>query len=161
MSSDDAARLLVFRLGAERFALALDAVDEVIDAPASRPMPDTSPSVLGVATLHGAHVTIYDPRAALDVAIDADAAEVAQGADDASSSRVALLFRWRERRVGLVVDDVYDAMTVAPTDIRGAPGSTGGDGLLLGVIRRSDELIAVLDPAALLSATTAIDGEAR
>lgn len=156
MSSDGAACLLVFRLGAERFALALDAVDEVVDAPVPRPMPDTARSVLGIAMVHGTHVTVYDPRYVLDIA--REPADVG-GLGEEAPARIALLFRWRERRVGLVVDDVYDAMTVALAEIRGAPGATATAGVLLGVIRRRDDLIAVLDPAALLAATLAIDGE--
>ena len=149
-------RLLVFRLGSERFAVALGGVDEVIDAPVPRQMPDAPAAVLGVINVHDVLVTLYDPRPVLNVARD-------QTRDsDGGDARVGsvLVFRWRGRRVGLVVDDVYDAMLTEPGEVRGAPGSTASDGVLLGVIRRDGELIAALDAAALLTAATmATEGE--
>lgn len=156
MSSDGATRLLVFRLGSERFGVSLGAVDEVIDAPTPRHMPDAPATVLGVITLHEVLVTLYDPHPVLNITRGAVATALH---DDASVGSV-LVFRWRGRRVGLVVDDVYDAMVTEPGEVRGAPGSTASDGVLLGVIRRDGDLIAVLDPTALLTAATmATEGE--
>jgi purine-binding chemotaxis protein CheW len=157
MPSDGPIRLLVFRLGSERFAVELSAVDEVIDAPAPRPIPDAPASVLGVATVHDVLVTLYDPYPLLNLSRASPAAVAEHGE---VSFAAALVFRWRGRRVGLVVDDVYDAMATDPNEVRGAPGSTASDGVLLGVIRRDGDLIAVLDPAALLTAATmATEGE--
>lgn len=148
-------RLLVFRLGSERFAVALGGVDEVIDAPVPRQMPDAPAVVLGVINVHDVLVTLYDPCPVLNVA---RAPAAAADGDECVGS--VLVFRWRGRRVGLVVDDVYDAMVTEPGELRGAPGSTASDGVLLGVIRRGGDLIAVLDGTALLTAATmATEGE--
>ncbi|MGH7619554.1 MAG: chemotaxis protein CheW, partial [Gemmatimonadaceae bacterium] len=89
MFSDGPERLLVFRVGAERFAVRLSAVDEVVDAPQVRPLPDTAPRVMGIATIRGALVTIYDPRPLLNVT---------GAVDDA-----ALLFERGATRMGLAV----------------------------------------------------------
>jgi chemotaxis signal transduction protein len=156
MSSDGATRLLVFRLGSERFAVALGAVDEVIDAPAPRHMPDAPATVLGIIAVHDVLVTLYDPHPVLNVARTAEP----RTGEDAAPVGSVLVFRWRGRRIGLVVDDVYDAMETESGEVRGAPGSTASDGVLLGVIRRGGDLIAVLDPIALLTAATmATEGE--
>ena len=50
MFRDGAEQLLVFQVGAERFAVALAAVDEAIEVPPLRPLPDAGATVLGVAT---------------------------------------------------------------------------------------------------------------
>jgi purine-binding chemotaxis protein CheW len=147
MFRDGSARLLVFRVGGERFAVELVLVDEVIDAPSVQPIPDAPEGVHGVATVRGELVTIYDPRVVLNV----------EGRVDGT----ALLFARNGRRVALLVDDVYDAMTIEEEEVLRPPGgaSSAADGILVGLIRRDGELIALLDADALLDAVAAGDGE--
>jgi len=146
MFRDGAETLLVFGLGGERFAIALSAVDEVIDAPLVRAIPDSALSVLGVAAIRGTLVTMYDPRPILNV----------EGpVDDA-----ALLFVRGDRRVGLVVAALHDTIVVEASEVRSVPGAGGSDRVLAGVVRRGSELIAILDADALLDAAIAAD-EAR
>jgi len=149
MFRDGAARLLVFRIGAERFAVELQAVDEVVDAPTIQPLPDAAATVLGVATIGGDLITMYDPRPLLRV----------QGTLDGA----ALLFVREGRRVGLAIDDVYDAIVIEAGDLLKAPGggADASDGVLVGVVRRDGELIGILDANALLDAAIAGDGERK
>lgn len=138
MSSDGVARLLVFRVGNERFAVELAAVDEVIETPALQPVPDSSPMLLGIARVRGEFAAIYDLRPILR-------------AGDGTIGG-ALLFARDGRTIGLAIDDVYDAMLVEQQELRPAPGVDGSDGLVLGLVRRGSDLIAVLDADALLAA---------
>lgn len=140
MFRDGAERLLVFRLGRERFGVALRQVDEVIDTPPANAIPDAHPGVVGVATVRGELVRLYDPSPVLRA-----------GGSDARGA--ALLFRRGTRRVGLVVDDVQDALMVDSSEVREVRGSDESDGVLQGVVRRGRDLIAVLDTRALLDAT--------
>jgi purine-binding chemotaxis protein CheW len=142
MFRDGPERLLVFRVGAERFAVQLSAVDEVVDAPQVRPLPDTAQRVMGVATIRGALVTIYDPRPLL---------YVTGAVDDA-----ALLFTRGSTRVGLAVGGVYDTVLVEATEIRSAPSADVSEKLLLGVVRRDRDLIAILDAGVLLDAAVGV-----
>jgi chemotaxis signal transduction protein len=144
MFRDGPERLLVFRVGPERFALALTAVDEVIDAPSVQPLPDSAATMRGVAALRGELVSIFDPRPLLNVGGDAHGA--------------VLLFERDGRRIGLAIDDVYDAITVEEADLRSVPGSEAADGVLVGVVRRGSDLVAVLDAKALLDRVT-MEGE--
>ena len=147
MFRDGVGKLLVFRLGAERFAVDLASVDEVVDAPVTQRLPDAPPNVLGLASIRGELVRVYDPRPILHVG----------GALDG----VVLLFaRDDRRRIALAIDDVFDAITVEEAEVQAAPGTDASDGVLVGVIRRNGALIAVLDVDALLDvATTVTDGE--
>lgn len=151
MFRDGEARLLVFRVGAERFGVDLKAVDEVIDAPAVQSIPDAPPTVLGVATIRGELVTVYDPRPLLRVPGTLDGA--------------ALLFVRDDRRVGVAIDDVYDAIRIEESDLLKVPGGGAGasDGILIGLVRRAGggELIGILDAKALLDAAVAGDGERK
>ena len=146
MFRDGFARLLVFQLGAERFAVALESVDEVIDAPAVQPLPGARRTVRGIAAIHGGMVTVYDVRPLLEVGGGADAA--------------ALVFARGGRRVALGIDDVFDSIVVREEELRTAPHAGAHDGVVVGLIRRDNDLIAVLDVDALLdAATTVTDGE--
>jgi purine-binding chemotaxis protein CheW len=138
MLSERRARMLVFRVGGERFALPLGVVNEVIDMPLVQPLPDASTRMLGIATLRGELVSIFDPRALLHA-----------GAGE--SYDMTLLFTAGNRRIGLAIDDVYDPMLIDEDEIRPAPGVDAAD-VLVGVVRRGTDLIGVLDGEALMRA---------
>ena len=138
MFSDGAARLLVFRVGNERFAVELSTVDEVIEPPVLQAVPDAPPTLLGLTMLRGQLVAVHDLRPLLR----------------AGSGTIggALLFERQGRTIGLAIDDVYDALLVEEQELRPAPGLEGSDALLIGLVRRGSDLIAVLDADALLAA---------
>ena len=138
MFSDGAARLLVFRVGSERFAVELSSVSEAIDTPVLQSVPDAPPTLLGITMLRGAFIPIHDLRPLLRAG--------------AGMMGGALLFERDGRTVGLAIDDVYDALLVEAHELRPAPGVDGSDALLLGLVRRGTDLIAVLDADALLAA---------
>jgi purine-binding chemotaxis protein CheW len=148
MFRDGVAQLLVFRLGAERFAVDLALVDEVIDAPASQRLPDAPANVVGLASIRGELVSVYDARSILHVG------------DERQSA--ALLFVRDGRRVALAIDDVFDAITVDESELIAAPAVDDSDRVLVGLVRRNSSLIAVVDAGALLDAAMAVtDGERR
>ena len=138
MSSDAVARLLVFRVGNERFAVELAAVDEVIETPMLQTVPDAPATLLGITRVRGEFVAIHDLRPLLRAG--------------SGTMGGALLFARDGRTIGLAIDDVYDALLVEQHELRPAPGLDGADGLLLGLVRRGSDLIAVLDADALLAA---------
>ena len=59
------------------------------------------------------------------------------------------------RRVGLAVDDLYDALTIETAELRPAPGVGAADEVVVGVVRRGAELTTVLDVEKLLDAAAA------
>ena len=138
MFRDGEARVVAFHVGAERFAVELAAVDEVLDLPALRAMPDMPRAVLGLATIRGEPTTMYDAGTLLDVA--------------AATGATALVFRRAERRIGLVVGDVDEAFIVQEEAVRAAPGAESSNGMLIGVVRRGADLVALLDARVLADA---------
>ena len=147
MLADGATQLLVFLLGDERFGIPLAEVDEVIDAPVVQPLPDAPPVVLGICAIRGAWMVVYDPRPLLHLPPKNETGGRNDGA--------ALLFMRDNKRIALDVDDVFDAITVREDEVRPPPALGVADGFVTGVVRRGDELIAVVDCRALLNAATA------
>jgi purine-binding chemotaxis protein CheW len=146
MFRDGVVRLLVFRVGSERFAVPLSDVDEVIDAQPIQRVPDDAATVLGVTSVRGVLLTVYDPRPVLHVDGPVDAA--------------MLLFVRGSRRVGLAIDDVFDPVVVDEQDLLPPPSGVDSDGIVIGVVRRASTLTAVLDTDALFRVAIEIsDGE--
>jgi purine-binding chemotaxis protein CheW len=146
MFRDGAARVLVFRVGAERFALPLSDVDEVIDAQSVQRVPDAADSLLGVTSVRGVLLPVYDPRPLLLAAGGVNGA--------------MLVFTRRGERMALAVDDVFDPLTIAAHQVLPVPGGAASDGILTGVIRQGTELVGLLDTTALFdAATVATQGE--
>jgi purine-binding chemotaxis protein CheW len=133
---------LVFRVGAERFAIDLAAVEEAIELPSVHHLPEMPEHLLGVFELRQRLVPIYSPHRVLRVALGSDAAAV-------------LVMRSNDRRIGLAVDDVDDVLTIDGAAVRRAPIPDNDDNVLLGVIRRGADLLALIDAESLALACLA------
>jgi purine-binding chemotaxis protein CheW len=134
--------LLIFRLANELFGIELAAVEEAIDLPPLRHVPEMPPAMLGVITVRGSLTPTYSPEGALGLAL--------------ASRASALIFKRGRGRVALVVDDVDDVFTLDLTQLRDAPGGDASDGILLGVVRRTDALLGLVDAEALIAACQAV-----
>lgn len=138
------AELLLFRVGGERFAVELAAVDEALDLAgiAVHPVPGRHAGALGVVALRGALVPLYAAAAGLGVA--------------SGGRETALVFRRGGARVALLVDDAEDVLSADLALLRPPPHGAGErDGLLLGVLQHGSDLVGVLDAEALLAACRA------
>ena len=139
------AQLLIFRVARELFAVELVTAEEALDMPPLHRLPEMPPSMLGVFTLRGALVSVFEPQVCLGIRCQKSAAVV--------------VFCGGERRVAIATDDVDDVATVDLTTVRDAPGARAKEGALLGIVHRGADLIAVLDAHTLVathSAATAV-----
>lgn len=157
------AELLAFRLGDERFAFDVRALDEAIEAPvihrapvddaeagATGPAPGvgnraaSGAGAPGAAILCGlAHVgersiPVFDTARLLGVRATRGAGHV-------------LVMRSGTRRIGLLADEVDDVVTVDLAAIK-PPPIDAGDELLLGVTWDGAALTGILDARALITA---------
>ena len=147
------AQLLVFRIAQELFAVDLVTAEEALDMPELHRLPEMPASMLGVFTLRGALVSVFEPNVALGIGCERPA--------------TAVVFCGGERRVAIATDDVDDVVTVDLRTVRDAPGSAARakEGTLLGIVHRGTDLIALLDAEALVaahrSATAALNESAE
>jgi purine-binding chemotaxis protein CheW len=133
--------LLIFGIGREWFGLELQAVEEVVDAPDLREIPECPAVLLGVFPLRGELVPLYTPRAVLGT--------------PGGGHGLALVMRSGHRRVALAVDDVDEVTRVELSDLREPPPGVAADDALLGVLVDSRRLVAVLDARAIVGACAA------
>ena len=135
---ESVAELLMFRVGGERFAVELLAVDEVIDLPVIHHVPEMPPAMLGVVTVRGSLTPVYSPHHALGLPL--------------ALREAVLIFRRGGARVGVLIDDVEDAISLDLRELRDAPGAGDADDVVLGVIRHADALVGLVDADALIAA---------
>ncbi len=134
--------ILLFRVAEEQFGIELSMVDEAIDIPPVHHVPEMPPAMLGVITVRGMITSVYSPAAALGLTLH-----------DGTS---ALIFRRGRMRLAVVVDEVDDVTTLDLSLLRDAPALDAGDGIILGVLRQHDALLALVDAEALLAACQAV-----
>jgi len=132
------AQLLVFRIARELFAVELITAEEALDMPTLHRLPEMPSSMLGVFTLRGALVSVFEPQNTLGVHCE--------------QATTAVVFCGGERRVAIATDDVDDVVTVDLRTVRDAPGARTKSDALLGIVHRASDLIALLDADALVAA---------
>src|SRR5436190_8779123 len=103
------AQLLVFRIARELFAVELITAEEALDMPTLHRLPEMPSSMLGVFTLRGALVSVFEPQTVLGI--------------NCERATTAVVFCGGERRVAIATDDVDDVVTVDLRMVREAPGT--------------------------------------
>ena len=135
---DGIVELLMFRIGGERFGVELLTVDEVIDLPVIHHVPEMPPAMLGVVTVRGSLTPVYSPHQALGLPL--------------ALRDAVLIFRRKGVRVGILIDDVDDAITIDLAELRETPGAGQADSIVLGVMRHAGAVVGLVDADALIAA---------
>ncbi len=144
-----AIQAVVFRLGAELFALPVTMVREILDYREAFHMPGAPDWMLGLTDVRGQSVPIIDLRLRLGMA--------AQAADD--TTRILVVDLPGSGRgggtvvLGLVVDKVLDVADFTASSIEDIPdfGGKWQAEYIQAVMRRSDGFVLLLDIAGVLA----------
>lgn len=133
---------LTFLLGAEEYAVAIDRVREVLKCPPVTEVPRAPAHVLGVVTVRGEVVAVFEPRRRLGL----PSAPPAEG-----TGRIVIVDAG-DGPCGLLVDAVASVVRLRPGSIEPCPQGIGGASqeYLAGIGREGDRLFTVLDLGALL-----------
>jgi purine-binding chemotaxis protein CheW len=138
---------LTFLLGDEEYAVAIERVREVMRSPPITEVPHAPPHVLGVVTVRGEVVAVFDPRRRLGLP---------GSAPPAGSGRVVIVDAG-DGPCGLLVDRVSSVVRLRPGSIEARPQGIGGASAdcLAGIGRHGERLFTVLDLGAFLRRTAA------
>jgi purine-binding chemotaxis protein CheW len=156
---DDAAtrEFLGFELGAERYALPLSSVREIVRVPTVTEVPRSPEEVLGIFSVRGTVTTLVDLRRKLRM----------PESEETTRSRVLLVDRGNEV-IGLLVDAVLQVFRLREDEVElaavlgsdasayvmgiGRPGSSKAQAAGRAAAVADDELLILLDPIGLLKA---------
>jgi purine-binding chemotaxis protein CheW len=131
--------VVTFKVGRQIYALPLSAVLQVVRLPALTVVPGAPPGMCGLLNLRGNFVPVLDARSILG-----------EASIVGIESQVIILSANFEATpdAGLLVDTV-DTVRHYPSG--SFAGVSGGDGLVIGMLRDRAESAVVLDPEALVA----------
>ena len=135
-------QLIVFKLGAEEYAIRIDQIKEVVLTPRITKMPQTPPYVKGVANIRGSILAIVD----LEEKFGMPGSELPT---EESTSNYTLVAESDDFNVGILVKEVPNTLTVMASDIdetvnvvqdTAQPGN-----YVLGIVKVDERLIILID----------------
>jgi purine-binding chemotaxis protein CheW len=134
-------QLACFRVGGEMYALDIMRIKEIIRPQKMTVVPKAPTFIEGVINLRGTVLPVVDLRRRFEQPVATD-----------RKTRVIIAVV-QGRIVGLMVDEVAEVSRYTRQDIQPPPQylKGGGSEFFLGVCRRGDDLVMVLDLEALLS----------
>ena len=126
---------LVFRVGASLYGCDIRDAQEIVPYRACTRLPGAPAHVRGLINVRGTIVTVID----LGVRLDPSREPMQDG--------TTLLIRYRDRLVGVVVDEVLDVRGLAVDEGR---GKESGGAIVFGVATIDDAAVVVLDLEGLI-----------
>jgi purine-binding chemotaxis protein CheW len=132
-TSDAGEAIMVFHLGAERYAIPLTRIAEVVARPRIAPAPGTLPVIAGLIQIRGEIRVTWNLRRLLGLS-----------ESDSGEGATVLLLRTTTGEAGLLVDDVEDIRTVVQSRRRPAPDGAPH------AAWSTEDLVIVLDTETLL-----------
>lgn len=135
-------QLACFRVGAELYALDIMRIKEIIRPQKMTPIPKAPSFIEGVINLRGAVIPVADMRKRFDQPV---------GEEDRKNRIV--ISSLAGKIIGLLVDEVTEVKRFGRHEIAPAPQFIKGPqaGYFLGVARRDDDLILLIDLEKVLS----------
>jgi purine-binding chemotaxis protein CheW len=141
--------LIVFKLGAEFYAIKIDQVKEVTITPEITRMPRTPDFVKGVANIRGDIIAIVDMEKRFSIRPTPES-EVLQG-----DTTYTLVIEAKDYNIGVVVKEMPQSLNLAISKIDKAPSflkdTSIQDSYIEGIARVKDQLIIVLDMFKILT----------
>ena len=143
-------QLACFRIGSEFYGLDILRIREVIRPQKLTPVPKAPEFVEGVINLRGAVIPIVDLRKRFGASAESGGKKI----------RIIICVL-AGKILGLVVDEVAEVRRYSRQEIQPAPQFLKGRGaeFFLGVCRRGDDLVMIVDLERILSSNEKIDLE--
>jgi purine-binding chemotaxis protein CheW len=144
-------QVVVFGLGAEKFALTVGEVREILDHRAAFRMPDAPAWLLGLTDVRGTSVPMIDLRTRLGMPVADTTLATRMLVVEVPVAGAAPLV------LGLVVDRVLDVSSFGAEAIEPSPdlGGRWRSAHVEAILRRDDGFVALLDMARIVAADDA------
>jgi purine-binding chemotaxis protein CheW len=151
MSADSATgveirRLVVFRLGEQRYALPIDVVQEIQQIVEPAAIPDSSPSLVGMIDLRGTVVPLVDLRTLLGME-----------RREYELRTPMIICAATDGLVAFAIDDVEDVADIAEDCLQEPSGVYELAERMIGVCRLEEGLVYVLDVERLIPEAGVVD----
>jgi len=142
-------QLIIFKLGKEEYAMNIDQIKEVVITPRIAKVPQTPVYIKGVANIRGNIIAIMDLEERFNLI-----SEVATN-ESAGIANYTLVVESEEYKVGILVKEVPNTLSVKTTDIDGSSEiirySALDERCIKGIVKSGERMIIMIDMFELLS----------
>lgn len=131
----------VFSLGAEKYAVNIAVIKEIIRPLKITPLPGSPGFIEGVISIRGEVIPVIEMRKRFDV----------QGEREAPPRMI--IVKVEDQWVGMIVDSVTEVIRIPANEIKAPPRVMGGESTkyINGVCRQGDDLVVLLNLDEILS----------
>lgn len=146
VEDDASSTYLTLELGGQMLGIEVRHVREILDRRRITRLPNAPPSVEGVVDVRGQSVPILDLKGRLGMLTH----------DDETEQRIVVIeIGARREPIGILADRVRNVEVIPPAEVERIPtaGLDGWDArMLIGLCRRGDDLIVLVDVARIFGA---------
>lgn len=142
-------QLIIFKLGNEEYGLSIEQIKEVVLTPRIAKMPQTAEHIKGVANIRGNIIAIMDLEQKFGLT-------KGTAADISSNSNYTLVVESDEYKVGILVKEVPNTLSINTHDIDTASNFVQYTSLdtdsIIGVVKSGERMIILIDMIKLIEA---------
>jgi purine-binding chemotaxis protein CheW len=142
LAAEEPREFLAFRLEHETYAVAIEAVREIVKVPLLTEVPRGDKGLLGVMNLRGEVLPVYDVKHRLGLI---EQVPVVTGPSDVPKSCRVVLVRDDEGDAGVLVDAVEEVVKLLPSRFEPPPPGTSDREAIAGLARKGEALYILLD----------------
>lgn len=141
--SVDNKQFIVVKLDGEQYGIEIGYVDNIVRFQKPTRVPKTQPYFIGVINLRGEIVPVMSLRLKFDLDMK----------EHTSATRIIIIKTEQNAKLGIVVDEVREVVTLSEEDIEKTSFDSGKEepSSLIGVGKYGDTLISLLNIASLLN----------
>lgn len=147
-------QLIIFKLGSEEYGLSIEQIKEVVLTPRIARMPQTAEHIKGVANIRGNIIAIMDLEQKFGLTRMA-------ASEHADTSNYTLVVESEEYKVGVLVKEVPNTLSISASDIDTASNFVQYTSLdsnsVIGVVKSGERMIILIDMIRLIEAENARD----
>jgi len=135
-------KVVSFMLGNERFAIDIMKVDSIVEPGKIIQVPDSSDYVEGLMNLRGTIIPVINLKKKFRLA-----------ESERKPSAKIVVGNVDEKRVGLLVDEVHEVLSVSDSQIEQPPSGIGGTqtNVVLGIAKLEDDMLMILNTDTILT----------
>lgn len=142
-------QLIIFKLGSEEYGLSIEQIKEVVLTPRIAKMPQSSEYIKGVANIRGNIIAIMDLEQKFGLTKE-------HKIDDANNSNYTLVVESEEYKVGVLVKEVPNTLSISVSDIDTASNFVQYTSLdtdsVIGIVKSGERMIILIDMIKLIEA---------
>ena len=150
-------QLIVFKLGNEEYALPIDQIKEVVLTPRISKIPQTPDYIKGVANIRGNVISILDLEERFGLLTSAGNGKAGDDEVEAEeSSNYTLVIESEEYKIGILVKEVPNTLSVNPAEIDSTSNivqhSSLDENAINGIVKLEDRMIILIDILKMMEA---------